>query len=255
MKTAAVIGAGFGGLALAIRLQSAGIATTLVEARDAARRTCRGARAGRLHLRRHARRSSPIPMRLAELWRLSGRDIGEDVELLPVIALLPADVARRHQPRLFERRRRDGAPDRRAQSRGRRRLSPLPRLCRRGLSRGLSDARPGRLPRSQVDGAGGAAADQEPGVALGPCDRVVLRRGRASPPGAELPDAAARRQPDDGERHLRADPQARARGRHLVSARRHAGAGPTAWSRISSGWAARCGSAIRWWRSTRWATA
>ena len=33
-RTAAVIGAGFGGLALAIRLQSAGIATTIVEARD-----------------------------------------------------------------------------------------------------------------------------------------------------------------------------------------------------------------------------
>ena len=34
MKTAIVVGAGFGGLALAIRLQSAGIATTLVEGRD-----------------------------------------------------------------------------------------------------------------------------------------------------------------------------------------------------------------------------
>ena len=33
-KSACVIGAGFGGLALAIRLQSAGIATTLVEGRD-----------------------------------------------------------------------------------------------------------------------------------------------------------------------------------------------------------------------------
>ena len=33
-KTACVIGAGFGGLALAIRLQSAGIATTVVEGRD-----------------------------------------------------------------------------------------------------------------------------------------------------------------------------------------------------------------------------
>ena len=33
-KTAAVIGAGFGGLALAIRLQTAGIATTLLEKRD-----------------------------------------------------------------------------------------------------------------------------------------------------------------------------------------------------------------------------
>ena len=33
-KRACVIGAGFGGLALAIRLQSAGVATTIVEARD-----------------------------------------------------------------------------------------------------------------------------------------------------------------------------------------------------------------------------
>ena len=35
-RTAIVIGAGFGGLALAIRLQSAGVATTIVEARDKA---------------------------------------------------------------------------------------------------------------------------------------------------------------------------------------------------------------------------
>ena len=34
MRTAAVIGAGFGGLALAIRLQAAGIATTVIEGRD-----------------------------------------------------------------------------------------------------------------------------------------------------------------------------------------------------------------------------
>ena len=33
-KSACVIGAGFGGLALAVRLQSAGIATTLIEGRD-----------------------------------------------------------------------------------------------------------------------------------------------------------------------------------------------------------------------------
>ena len=34
MRTAAVIGAGFGGIALAIRLQSAGVQTVLFEARD-----------------------------------------------------------------------------------------------------------------------------------------------------------------------------------------------------------------------------
>ena len=33
-KTAAVIGSGFGGLAAAIRLQSAGVQTVLYEARD-----------------------------------------------------------------------------------------------------------------------------------------------------------------------------------------------------------------------------
>ena len=54
MKRAIVIGAGFGGLALAIRLQSAGSQTTIVEARDKP-----GGRAyfwekRRLHLRRRA---------------------------------------------------------------------------------------------------------------------------------------------------------------------------------------------------------
>ena len=83
MKTAAVIGAGFGGLALAIRLQSAGIATTLVEAREqpgghVAVRDQDGFRfdAGPAVL--------ADPDGLAALWRLSGHDIGEDVELLPV---------------------------------------------------------------------------------------------------------------------------------------------------------------------------
>ena len=42
MKRACVIGAGFGGLALAIRLQSAGIATTLVEEQLAAAATSKG---------------------------------------------------------------------------------------------------------------------------------------------------------------------------------------------------------------------
>ncbi|MDQ2765222.1 MAG: FAD-dependent oxidoreductase, partial [Pseudomonadota bacterium] len=35
-RTAIIIGAGFGGLALAIRLQSAGVETTIIEARDKA---------------------------------------------------------------------------------------------------------------------------------------------------------------------------------------------------------------------------
>jgi phytoene desaturase len=83
MKTAAVIGAGFGGLALAIRLQSAGIATTVVEARDKP-----GGRAYAWERDGFTFDAGPTvitdPDCLAELWRLSGRDISEDVELLPV---------------------------------------------------------------------------------------------------------------------------------------------------------------------------
>jgi phytoene desaturase len=59
VKTAIVIGAGFGGLALAIRLQSAGVQTTIVEARDKP-----GGRAYHWHRDGHvfeARPSSPIP--------------------------------------------------------------------------------------------------------------------------------------------------------------------------------------------------
>ncbi|MDH7639954.1 phytoene desaturase [Sphingomonas oryzagri] len=83
MKTAAVIGAGFGGLALAIRLQSAGIATVLVEARDKP-----GGRAYAWERDGFTFDAGPTvitdPNCLAELWRLSGRDMAEDVELLPV---------------------------------------------------------------------------------------------------------------------------------------------------------------------------
>jgi phytoene desaturase len=83
MKTAAVIGAGFGGLALAIRLQSAGIATTLIEGRDKP-----GGRAYVWERDGFTFDAGPTvitdPNCLAELWRLSGREMGEDVELLPV---------------------------------------------------------------------------------------------------------------------------------------------------------------------------
>ena len=83
-KTAIVIGAGFGGLALAIRLQSAGIATTLVEARDKP--------GGRAYVYEEAGftfDAGPTvitdPACLQELWALSGHDIAEDVELVPVM--------------------------------------------------------------------------------------------------------------------------------------------------------------------------
>ena len=83
MKTAIVIGAGFGGLALGIRLQSAGIATTIVEARDKP-----GGRAYFWEKDGFVFDAGPTvitdPACLQELWQLTGRDMAEDVKLEPV---------------------------------------------------------------------------------------------------------------------------------------------------------------------------
>ena len=80
---AAVIGAGFGGLALAIRLQSAGIATTVIEARDRP-----GGRAYVWERDGHVFDAGPTvitdPDCLRELWALTGADMDRDVELVPV---------------------------------------------------------------------------------------------------------------------------------------------------------------------------
>lgn len=83
MRRAVVIGAGIGGLGLAIRLQSAGIDTVLIEARDKP-----GGRAYFWEKDGFTFDAGPTvitaPDALKELWRLSGRDIGEDVKLVPV---------------------------------------------------------------------------------------------------------------------------------------------------------------------------
>ncbi|BBC74359.1 phytoene dehydrogenase [Altererythrobacter sp. B11] len=83
-RRACVIGSGFGGLALAIRLQSAGIATTVVEARDKP-----GGRAYHWQREGFTFDAGPTvitdPDCLKELWALSGHDIAEDVELMPVM--------------------------------------------------------------------------------------------------------------------------------------------------------------------------
>ncbi len=83
MKTAIIIGAGFGGLALAIRLQSAGISTTIVEARDKA-----GGRGYHWNRQGFVFDAGPTvitdPPCLEELWALSGNDMARDVTLMPV---------------------------------------------------------------------------------------------------------------------------------------------------------------------------
>ena len=83
MKTAIVIGAGFGGLALAIRLQSAGVATTIIEARDKP-----GGRAYVYEQDGFKFDGGPTvitdPDCLDQLWALSGRRREDYVEFLPV---------------------------------------------------------------------------------------------------------------------------------------------------------------------------
>ena len=83
MKNAVVIGSGFGGLALAIRLQSAGVATTIIEARDKP-----GGRAYYWERDGFVFDAGPTvitdPACLRELWALSGREMADDVVLDPV---------------------------------------------------------------------------------------------------------------------------------------------------------------------------
>ena len=82
-RNACVIGAGFGGMALAIRLQSAGIQTTVIEGRDKP-----GGRAYFWERDGFTFDGGPTvvtdPDCLKELWALSGHDIAQDVELVPV---------------------------------------------------------------------------------------------------------------------------------------------------------------------------
>lgn len=82
-QCAAVIGSGFGGLALAIRLQSAGIATTVFEGRDKP-----GGRAYVWKEQGHTFDAGPTvvtdPACLEELFALSGRKLADYVELISV---------------------------------------------------------------------------------------------------------------------------------------------------------------------------
>ncbi|MCO4763987.1 MAG: phytoene desaturase [Myxococcales bacterium] len=81
--SAAVIGSGFGGLAAAIRLQSAGVQTTLYEARDKP-----GGRAYVFEDQGFIFDAGPTvitaPQCLEELFELTGRAMADYVEMLPV---------------------------------------------------------------------------------------------------------------------------------------------------------------------------
>ena len=80
--TAAVIGSGFGGLALAVRLQAAGVQTTLVDKRDKP-----GGRAYVYEDQGFTFDGGPTiitaPECLEELFQAAGRSMSDYVELLP----------------------------------------------------------------------------------------------------------------------------------------------------------------------------
>jgi phytoene desaturase len=82
-KQVAIIGAGFGGLALAIRLQSAGMTVTIIEARDKP-----GGRGYHWNRQGFVFDAGPTvitdPPCLEELWALSGAKLSDDVDLMPV---------------------------------------------------------------------------------------------------------------------------------------------------------------------------
>ena len=81
---------------------------------------------------------------------------------------------------------------------------------------------------------------------IGLFDRVELREEREAARGAVVPHAAGRRQSDDDERDLCADPQAGARRRRVVREGRDQPAGRGDGDACSSGWAAtmRLGDAV-----------
>lgn len=83
MTRVCVIGAGLGGLALAIRLQSSGAETTLIEAHEQPGGQCRSQlREGFTFDSGPAALAEPAAV--AELWQLAGGDMADDVELLPL---------------------------------------------------------------------------------------------------------------------------------------------------------------------------
>ena len=128
-SAAAVIGSGFGGLAVAIRLQAAGVPTVLFEARDQP-----GGRAyvlprRRLRLRRRADRDHRAALSRGAVRAPPGGAMADYVELLPGRPVLPADLGRRRLASTTSATR-DAmlAQIRRRSPARRRRLPPLRRL-------------------------------------------------------------------------------------------------------------------------------
>ena len=176
-RQVAVIGAGFGGLALAVRLQSAGIATTLIEARDRP-----GGRAYVWKDEGFTFDAGPTvitdPACIEELFALSGRKRADYVDLIPISPFYRLHLAGRVAVRLRQRPGPARQPDRSEKPRRRRRLPALPEVLRGRLRRGLQAARPRAVPEDHRHAGRRAAADAAAGVAQRLLQGVRLRRRR-----------------------------------------------------------------------------
>ena len=101
-RRVAVIGSGFGGLAVAIRLQAAGCKTVIFEKRDRP-----GGRAYVYHDHGFTFDAGPTvitaPDCLRELFSLAGKSMDDYITLLPVKSILSALLGRRIPVRLLRR--------------------------------------------------------------------------------------------------------------------------------------------------------
>ena len=177
-KSAIVIGAGFGGLALAIRLQSAGVQTTIVEARDKP-----GGRAYVWEKDGFTFDAGPTVITAPETLRGTvgavGPRHGRRRDAGAGQPLLPAELARRHELRLYQRRRVAARRDRQARSRRHRGLCAVPEVFGEGVYREGYE-KLGHVAfldfKSMLTAAPSLA--QVSGVAIGLCDGLELREER-----------------------------------------------------------------------------
>ncbi len=105
MSRAIVIGAGFGGLAAALRLRHRGYDVTIVEAGNQPGGRARVFQPGRIHVRRWATPLITAPHLFDELFQLFGKERSDYVGIPARRSTLSRDVPRRRSLRLRARRR------------------------------------------------------------------------------------------------------------------------------------------------------
>jgi len=177
-----VIGAGFGGLALAVRLQAAGVQTVLLERRDKP-----GGRAYVYEDEGFTFDAGPTvitaPDCLEELYTLASRDIRDYIELIPIDPMYRLRWEDGHElnyarSRPHERANRAPRPARR------RWLPAVPRVLARGLRGGLREAGGDAISEFFEHDSRRTAAHPAGKLSLGVQHRQAIYSRSAATPGA-----------------------------------------------------------------------